>query len=78
MDYEKEIRKDIKTLLVASTKHQAKLENVDNHLKQLNGSVARNSKRIGIIETCLKYNKGIIFGVAGVISVFWTIISYLK
>lgn len=78
MELEKEIRNDIKTLLMASTKHQEKLENVDNHLKALNGSVAKHSEQIGGIKLTLKYNKGIIFGVSFIISAFWAIISFLK
>lgn len=74
----KEIRKDVKTLLIASSSQEIRLGHIEDHLKTLNGSVAKHSKRIGILELCIKYNKGIIFGIAGVISTFWAIITYIK
>ena len=78
MEELKEIRNDVKELLVASTKNNQEIIEIKNQFKRLNGSVANHSKEIGVIKLCLKYNKGIIFGVVGVISVFWSIISYLK
>lgn len=73
----KEIREDVKTLLIASSSQEVRLGHIEGHLKTLNGSVSKHSKRIGVLELCIKYNKGIIFGVASVISIFWTIITYI-
>ncbi|MCK5117871.1 MAG: hypothetical protein KAR44_14850 [Candidatus Aegiribacteria sp.] len=71
------IRKDIKALLTSSSSQETRLGHIENHLSKLNGSVAKNSKKIGVIEVCLKYNKGVIVGVLGIVSVFWSIITYL-
>lgn len=74
----KEIRQDIKTLLTVSSSQEVRLGHIENHLKTLNGSVAKNAKKIGVLELCIKYNKGVMLGVSSIMTVFWAIITYLK
>ena len=60
-----------------TAKQEVRLENIDKHLKGINGKTHDHCGRIKVLEAVKNKNAGIIIGVAGVISIFWTVITYI-
>lgn len=78
MEIGEEMRTDIKSLLSVSSGQCVELKGINDRLDKLNGSVAKQKVRIGAVESVIKYNKGIVFGITIVISIFWSIITFIK
>ena len=61
-----------------TAKQEVRLGHIDEHLKGINGKVHDHCSRIKVLEVVKNKSAGIIIGVTLVVSIFWSIITYLK
>lgn len=75
---EEEQRADIKELLSLASKTVVRLDTLNGSVAKIKKDDIERDKKIVAIQECIKYNKGVIIGAMTVVSMFWTVIQYLK